>query len=97
MNMVSLLGFLKAHKRYPKFQSCDILDFKQLIKFLYSDGMRCSPTSEMANRFYIYNYCWENFVHYDIKKDNETNEFVQDGDPTSMMYHKVGSDHCVTV
>lgn len=52
------------------------------------DGMRCSPTSEMANRFYIYNYCWENFVHYDIKKDNETNEFVQDGDPTSMMYHK---------
>lgn len=54
--------------------------------------MRCSPTSEMANRFYIYNYCWENFVHYDIKKDNETNEFVQDGDPTSMMYHKIGFD-----
>ena len=46
----------------------------------------------MANRFYIYNYCWENFVHYDIKKDNETNEFVQDGDPTSMMYHKIGFD-----
>ena len=51
----------------------------------------------MANRFYIYNYCWENFVHYDIKKDNETNEFVQDGDPTSMMYHKIGSNHCVPV
>ena len=31
------------------------------------DGMRCAPTAPgIQNRFYIYNYCWENFVHHEL-------------------------------
>ena len=47
------------------------------------NGMRCSPTaSEMKNRFYMYNYCWENFIHYEI---NENGTVVDERD---MIHHK---------
>ena len=47
------------------------------------DGMRCAPTAPgIQNRFYIYNYCWENFVHYEL----DANGTVVD--ERDMIHHK---------
>ena len=57
------------------------------------DGMRCSPTATgMQNRFYMYNYCWENFIHYELAANgsviNERNMIHHKG--TRLLLNSVG-------
>ncbi|CBY10236.1 unnamed protein product [Oikopleura dioica] len=50
------------------------------------NGLRCAPTSPMKNRFYMYNYCWENFNHYEL---NFTEHGILEvGEPRWMIHHK---------
>jgi len=49
------------------------------------DGLRCAPTAPMGNRFYMYNYCWENFVHHEL---NYTNGKYVEGETEWLIHHK---------
>jgi hypothetical protein len=51
------------------------------------DGLRCAPTSSMVNRFYMYNYCWENFVHYELEFNASSKKYTELG-ARSMLHHK---------